>query len=391
MGDTMQGIAVGFFVLEVTGSTAAMGLMMGLSSLPRIFAAPVAGVLIDRGNRKWFLVGADVVAGLAMLVTAWLGREGVLTMPILALAVLVMGTANAFFMPTMTTVIPDLTEDRHLMRVNGVFQAVYSLAGVIGNALGGILYKSIGGIGIFAFNGAAYLFSAGTELFIQIPEREAKKEKPSFRREFGQGFEYLKKDRGLRILTGFGWGVNFFLYVGLTAILPFFQQTPGLGPEKYGYTLALFGLGFVIGSLLMQALRIKRENYHRTYLWLTLFAFLALATMPVFMNITLIYVLILPAAIAIAISGAIGITVNQQMVPAANRGKVMALRQALFAASTPLAMGVSGLAAQWLSPRTVITIAFLCPLLLVPLLFRKAFIHYINGTRTFGFAEEVVA
>ena len=55
LGDVIYEIALGFWILAVTGSTAMMGSLMAASALPRILVAPFAGVLVDRSERKWLL------------------------------------------------------------------------------------------------------------------------------------------------------------------------------------------------------------------------------------------------------------------------------------------------------------------------------------------------
>jgi MFS family permease len=56
VGDAIYGIALGFWVLSATGSTALMGALMAASTLPGVLIAPVAGVLIDRTAKKRLLI-----------------------------------------------------------------------------------------------------------------------------------------------------------------------------------------------------------------------------------------------------------------------------------------------------------------------------------------------
>jgi DHA3 family macrolide efflux protein-like MFS transporter len=63
LGDVVYEIALGFWVLAVTGSTGLMGILMAASVLPRIVISPFAGVLVDRCNRRNMLVLMDLIRG----------------------------------------------------------------------------------------------------------------------------------------------------------------------------------------------------------------------------------------------------------------------------------------------------------------------------------------
>ena len=56
LGDVVYAIALGFWILKVTGSTALMGTLMAVSALPRVIVSPFAGVVVDRSDRKWLLI-----------------------------------------------------------------------------------------------------------------------------------------------------------------------------------------------------------------------------------------------------------------------------------------------------------------------------------------------
>lgn len=66
LGDVVYEIALGFWVLAVTGSTGLMGTLMAASALPRILIAPFAGVIVDRCNRRNMLVLMDLIRGVVI-------------------------------------------------------------------------------------------------------------------------------------------------------------------------------------------------------------------------------------------------------------------------------------------------------------------------------------
>lgn len=67
LGDVVYAIALGFWILAATGSTALMGGLMAASTLPRILVSPIAGVVVDRFERRSLMIGMDAVRGTAVL------------------------------------------------------------------------------------------------------------------------------------------------------------------------------------------------------------------------------------------------------------------------------------------------------------------------------------
>ncbi len=65
LGDNFYAIALGFWVLEKTGSTGLMGTLMAVSTLPRVLISPFAGVWVDRTERRSLLIAMDIIRGLA--------------------------------------------------------------------------------------------------------------------------------------------------------------------------------------------------------------------------------------------------------------------------------------------------------------------------------------
>ena len=65
-GDSVYSIALGFWILQVTGSTAIMGVLMGASVLPRIFLSPIGGTFVDRHNRKKIIIVTDLIRGVVI-------------------------------------------------------------------------------------------------------------------------------------------------------------------------------------------------------------------------------------------------------------------------------------------------------------------------------------
>ena len=169
IGDVFYQVALGFWVLAETGSTAVMGLLMASSILPMVLIAPFAGVIVDRVDRKWLIVAMDALRSLPVLAIAWGAFTGRLEIWMLFVVAVIVGAASAFFNPAVTASIPDLVPPTKRLQANSVVGMIQPISGMISNALGGVLYAIVGAPLMFLVNGISYLFSSGSELFCASP------------------------------------------------------------------------------------------------------------------------------------------------------------------------------------------------------------------------------
>ena len=168
-GDAIYAIALGFWVLEVTGSTAMMGALMAASMLPGILVAPFAGVLIDRSNKKMLMMLTDFVRGACVLLLSYAAYNGFIEIWMVFTAGILLSAGGAIFSPGVQSAIPDLVPDSKLTNANSAFATVSTGANLIGNAAGGFLYQALGAPLLFLINGLSFLFSGGCLPFIKIP------------------------------------------------------------------------------------------------------------------------------------------------------------------------------------------------------------------------------
>jgi len=103
LGDVVYSVALGFWILAVTGSTALMGGLLAASTLPRVLAAPIAGVVVDRGDRRMLMVWMDVVRGAAVVTVGITALAGFLQVWMVFAAGVILGLCGAFFTPAVST------------------------------------------------------------------------------------------------------------------------------------------------------------------------------------------------------------------------------------------------------------------------------------------------
>ena len=88
IGDLMYSVAIGYWVYEQTGSNSLMGIMSAISMFVTMFLSPFSGSIVDKANRKWVLVGMDLMQGVIMITVGILAYTERLNVPIVLIAAL---------------------------------------------------------------------------------------------------------------------------------------------------------------------------------------------------------------------------------------------------------------------------------------------------------------
>lgn len=280
LGDVVYGIALGFWVLAVTGSTALMGGLMAASTLPRVAVSPVAGVVVDRSDRRRLLIWMDVIRGLAVVLVAVEALLGTLQVWMVFAAGIIISACGAFFTPAASSVIPDITGKSKVVQANSVFSMLQAGGNIVGNSAGGVLYQAIGAPILFLFNGISYLFSAANLLFCRIPRIQHESEKSHFLADLAGGFLFVWEFTGLRSLISMAALINFFASIALVLFLPFFQKNLALGPARYGAAMAFFTGGMLVSYLALAVVKVPSADRYRVFVVCGVVTTIMMATFP---------------------------------------------------------------------------------------------------------------
>ncbi len=378
LGDAIYSIALGFWVLSVTGSTALMGTLMAVSMLPGIIISPFAGVIVDRWNRKRIIITADIIRGLSIVFIAIAAFSGFIEIWMVFVTGIIESTCGAFFRPSINSSIPDMVPKSKIEGANSVFSMATTGSSLIGNSSGGFLFQAIGAPFMFLFNGLSYLFSGILVFFIKIPQVKRKSEQ-HFLSDMKEGFSFIWRLRGLRYILIIAAIMNFFFNIVIILLMPLFQKTEELGAGKYGVAMACFMGGAMLGFILMSVLKVPPSKRFRVFVISNIlmdFSIIAFANMKLFG--LMIPVLIIGgftnAIINVFIMSTIQITTPPEM-----RGKILSLLNMLTQGLTPFAMALGGILGGIFPIRIVMTVSLVIVFLVdVPLTLNKHFRKFIN-------------
>lgn len=358
LGDVMYIIALDFWVLEATGSTALMGLLSALTMLPKLILGPFAGVLVDKWDRKRIIVMADFIRGVFVTFIGIAAIFGFLQVWMVFVVGIVIGLCGAFFNPSILSVKPDIVHESKLVQANSVTSLAQSGMNMIGNAIGGVLFVAIGAPYMFLFNGISYIFSAFTEVFITVPKVERKAKELTFKEDFKEGLKFIWRFKTLRNIFFAGSGINFFANAGFILLLPYFKETPFLGPEKYGLAMAVISASMVLGSVLFSVITIKREYRFRLFRATILATGILLIAITFVKNYSALLVVLFVGYFCNVTFDTIFNSTMMLVVPSDKRGKVGALMGTMSMGLTPLGSVIGGLLGEFLELKIAITLLF---------------------------------
>ena len=175
LGNAMAPVAIAFAVLDLTGSAAALGIVLAARSIPQVLFMLAGGVIADRFDRARVLVIANVVAGVAQGAAAALLLTGTASVPALAVLEAVNGTASAIVFPAAAALTPVTVPSTILQEANALLRLGLNTAMIVGAAGGGILVGTIGSGWCLAVDAMAFAISAGL-----LPSQHLESENRSF-------------------------------------------------------------------------------------------------------------------------------------------------------------------------------------------------------------------
>ncbi|WP_319463077.1 MFS transporter [Micromonospora sp. RTP1Z1] len=159
LGNWLMIVAVPVYVYTMTGSTVSSGLAFVAQTLPAIVFAPVAGVLVDRWDRRSIMISADMLRMVVVLALILVNHPGMLWL--LYLAMFCESAIGHFFQPAARAVVPALVgRGKDLEAANSWTNVASGIVRLAGAPVGGALYMLVGFDGLVLIDSATYLASA---------------------------------------------------------------------------------------------------------------------------------------------------------------------------------------------------------------------------------------
>lgn len=346
-------------------------------TIPAILFTAIAGVFIDRWNKKYTLIITNILRGAILLLLPLLDTSLV---GIYVLAFMV-SSVTQFFVPAEASCIPMLVEKKHLLSANSLFTTTMMGSVIFGFVLGDPL------INMFGINNVHYaitgLFLLSAVILVVVKEKpvdhEHDRTMKEFFEEFKQGIIYIKNtplvlNAMLKLATLFSAIVALCILSITISTQWLYPEDPALGAQKFAYIVAYSGLGMVIGAFLVGKYWRKKSKFLLVFTGFTIMGlfliFLTFAgAMPekilfqissvnLFGHITQAFDLTVRMVYTYCIATAIGFgsaliaipvqTILQSSIPENMRGKVFGVQFTLLSTSSTLPVLIVALVSEYI-------------------------------------------
>jgi MFS family permease len=158
LGDWFNSVAVFALLLDLTGSATAVAWMMIVQFMPIAVFGPMAGVIVDRVDRRRLMIATDLLRGALVLGLLLVRQESQVWIAYVVMAFIV--GAQAFFEPARTATIPNVTSEAELLPANALSSATWSAMLAIGASIGGLVTALAGRNVAFVVNAISFFASA---------------------------------------------------------------------------------------------------------------------------------------------------------------------------------------------------------------------------------------
>lgn len=342
LGSALSRFALGIWIYEQTQSVTLFVLMALFDAIPGIIAAPFAGVLVDRWNRRRVMILSDAMAALATLTVALAIVMGNLQIWHIYLAIAVSSVCGALQWPAYAASITLLVPKQNLGRANGMVQVADGIARIGAPVLAVMLATQVPLQGILFIDLATFLVALSTLLIVRVPDSSPPalaEPQQSLFREATFGWTYLRKQQGLLALLLFCAMTDFMLQIVQVLLPPLvltFASTAALST-----VLSVGGTGALIGGVVMSVWNGPRKRIYGLFAATILQGALLLLgglqpSIPLITGATFLFLFCTPV-IYTCIQ-----TIWQSQVPIPIQGRVFAVRRMTIWIAISLAYLLAG-------------------------------------------------
>jgi len=252
IGTWMQRIATPWLVYKMTGSPYLLGVVGFAGQIPTFLLAPFAGVFVDRYNRYYILIAAQVFAMIQAFILAYLVLINNIQVWEILLLSISLGLINAFDMPSRQSLVVDMIEKREdLGNAIALNSSMVSSARVLGPSIAGILIALTGEGTCFLVNALSYIVVIIFLLMMKIDHVRVTSKSTHVIKGLIDGFKYTFGFMPMRYIILLLALVS-FMGMPYTMLMPIFAKNILHGSSHtYGFLMGASGVGALCGSIYM--------------------------------------------------------------------------------------------------------------------------------------------
>jgi MFS family permease len=275
IGDWMLLVALPIYVFQVTGSALATGLMTIAGVVPSILLGSIAGVFVDRWDRKRTMVITNLLLGLTLIPVLFI--YSIEWLWVIYIIAFIQSSIAQFFVPATTAFIPSLVDEKQLLTANSLNALSRNLSRLIGPTIGGLMTAAIGLQSVVLLDAVTFFIAA---LMIALIQSKARAAQPAATessasllglwrtiiREWLDGLRLVGQEslvRNLFIIAAImSFGAGFFPVL----FPPFVIRVLHGDSLMYGWLMSAQAIGGLVGGIMMGQLG-NRLSSSRVFSW----------------------------------------------------------------------------------------------------------------------------
>ncbi len=361
IGTWMTRVATSWLVYRLTKSSLLLGTVSFAGQIPTFLLAPLAGVIVDRIDRRKVLVWTQTLAMVQSLALAWLTLSHRINIAeVLALSAM-QGIINAFDMPGRQSFMVKMVEDRaDLSNAIAINSSMVNAARLLGPSLAGMLIAATNEGWCFLIDGVSYIAVIASLLMMSVPRVSEESARTTMLVQLREGWTYVSGFAPIRtilllfaLLSLMGWPFMVLMPV-------FAAQVLHGGPHTLGFLMGAVGVGSLASALSLVMRRSVRGLGKMIPIAAVVFG-IGLISFGFSTNLWLSMLLMLLTGFGMMQGLTASNTIIQTLVDEKMRGRVMSYYTMAFVGMAPFGSLLAGALAHLIgAPRTVIVSGVAC-------------------------------
>jgi MFS family permease len=331
IGTSLQVIAEGYLIYDITDSTFWLGAVGFIALLPVVPISMAGGVLIDRLPRRKLLLVTQTGLMLQAAAFGFLALTDRIELWNVILLYFVFGALLAIDNPARRAFLVDIVEREDLASAVALNATIFNISSVIGFALGGILISTIGVGSTMILNSIRYLFPIAALSLIRVPDVGQDQEHKSFGMAMTEGFVTLWRQPTILGVIAIAAVVGGLAYPVIGLMPAYAKDVMGVDSVGLGILLSAVAFGSVLGTFGAARLGANRRGHSLMIASFILpLLVIGVAYAP---NMIVACLVLMGVGFMLLILQSLAITLVQLNTPDRVRGRVMTIYSMLHAGS----------------------------------------------------------
>ena len=253
-GSSLVQFALIWYLTQKTGSATVLATASLFAMLPQILLGPIAGTVVDRGNRRLIMIFSDATIAIFTLLLAYLFWSGKVEVWHIYLISAIRSLGGAFHHPAMAASTSLMVPKEQLSRVSGANQTMQGLVSIVAPPVGALLVAVMATENMLMIDVVTAVMGITPLLFFSVPQPKQEKHhesapRKSFMQDMGAGVKYMVSWPGLLMMGLMATMLNFVLGP-TTALTPLLvTKYFGKGALELGSLDSFFGIGMIAGGI----------------------------------------------------------------------------------------------------------------------------------------------